>query len=242
MRKKHFLVACFIAVLAGFIAVNLLLSQSPYIEALSDDTIDVSDINISDYLFIFKGEQNTVFFRKNTIEKQVVYDNKPLTSIALSPSQMQVGFFYHPNDATTEEASLVIYNLYENTFQKIYHTTFASWDIRGALYWLDDAHVFFKRHCGTSCHGLTLLNIKSKSTTHAVLSFPPLPDMPEKTHFKDWFGNEYEMEGLVDDVRSVTENGLHYMVFMLKNYEGNSVGQKRFLFTGDALEDVSISP
>ncbi|PJE63120.1 hypothetical protein COU88_01245 [Candidatus Roizmanbacteria bacterium CG10_big_fil_rev_8_21_14_0_10_39_6] len=238
MKIYLLIISTVVALTATISAYFLFNDPSFHVEATSENSVDVVDINVSDYKFVSEGGQNKVLFTKKNIEKQVFYDEKPLTSIALSPSQSKVGFFYRPNVKITEEASLIIFDMQERTLQEVYRTTFASWDVTGKIHWLSDDYIFFLRHCGTACQGITLLSLESGKTIHAVLSYPSFSSQSKKTHFKDWFGKKFIMIGLVEDIKSTTENNLNYLVFAMKDYEGNSLGQKRFLFTGSALEEV----
>jgi len=171
-------------------------------------------------------------------KEQAFYYHRPISSSATAPSGRLVGFFLHPNKDTTEEASLIIFDLWRNTSQKVYNTNFASWDVVGNLHWLDDDNIFFLRHCGTACRGITLLNLESRQITNAVLSYPPFPNQPVTTHFKDWFGQEFDFDGLVANVYSETKGKNTYLVFTLEDYIGNSLGDVRLFFNGTNLRNT----
>jgi len=100
----------------------------------------------------------------------------------------------------------------------------------GDVHWLGNYHLFFSSHCGTACQGITLLDIRSGKTKNGVLTYPSFPNQPAKTHFKDWFGREFVINGLVKDVSSTTEGNLHYLIFMLEDNAGNFLGEKKFQF------------
>lgn len=242
MTQKYSMVAFFIV---GLVVVNVYLSLyeplshvSFLVEATSGNAIDIADINSFHYAFLSEKGKNQVFFTKNRSEKQVFYMNKPLTSIALSPSKQYIAFFYRTSEETTEDVSLTTLDIENHQFKEVYHTSSASWDVRGSLHWLNNNYIFFLRHCGTECQGITLLNLESGQTTNAVVSNPPFPDMPATTHFKDWFGQEFVINGLLDDVTSETVNNHSYLIFTMKDYEENSLGKKRFVFVNNRLETV----
>ena len=117
-------------------------------------------------------------------------------------------------------------------------TSNASWDVKSRLHWLGNNNVFFLRYCGTSCQGVALLSLESNQTIYATLSYTSFPDQPEKTHFRDWFGQEFNFDGLVSNLSSETEDNSHYLVFMLEDYDGNSLGEKRLLFVDNSLKLV----
>ena len=104
--------------------------------------------------------------------------------------------------------------------------------------WLGNVYVFFTSYCGSSCQGIYLVNVFNKETEHGVLSYMTQGDnKPVYTHFKDWFGHEFKFNGWVDGVRSETVDEKTYLIFDMGNGDKESIGQKRFLFTGNALEE-----
>src|SRR3989344_2354540 len=107
MPKNKYLILILFFLVAFLITVYLM---SSHIEYKTEGVIDISSIRISDYSFLSRGRQNEVFFTKYGDKRQVFYDIKPVTSMALSPSKKQVAFFYFPNNKTREEVSLVIYD------------------------------------------------------------------------------------------------------------------------------------
>lgn len=194
------------------------------------DLVDVFDLSEDDYGHISEGKYNEVFLTENQNQKQVYYNDKPLRSLALSSSQKQIAFFYLSNDQSSEELSLILLDRESGQARQIYHTQSASWDVTSSIHWLGNNHLSFLRHCGTACQGVSLLNIETGETTNATLSYPSFPDQPEVTHFRDWFGKEFVISGLVDRVESETVDNLHYLVFRIKDYKGNFLGEKRFQF------------
>ena len=100
----------------------------------------------------------------------------------------------------------------------------------GNPHWLGNEFVFFTSGCGTACTGLYLVNTLSKETRLGVLSFSNLENSKIKTHFKDWFGQNFEFTGGVTNIRSVTLSGEAYLVFQTS--EGL---EKKFRFIGKSL-------
>jgi len=237
MPKNKYLILILFFLVAFLITVYLM---SSHIEYKTEGVIDISSIRISDYSFLSRGRQNEVFFTKYGDKRQVFYDIKPVTSMALSPSKKQVAFFYFPNNKTREEVSLVIYDFQKKAFREIYHTSHASWDFTGGLNWLSDSYVFFMRHCGSACSGVALLSLESRQETNAVLSYPSFPNQPSKTHFKDWFEHEFDLDGLVVDLNSETRGKNNYLVFTLEDNNGNNLGERRLLYTKDSLKFVKL--
>lgn len=205
------------------------LIDSTLVDSALKETIEVSSLQISDYTFLSK-EQNEVFFTKEGDYKQVYFHQRPLRSIELSPTQKQAAFLYHPDETSYENASLVIFDTQTGTFEEVYHTFNSFWDVTSDLHWLGNNYIIFLRHCGTACQGITLLDIRSGKTENGVLTYPSFPDQPAKTHFKDWFGEEFVMNGLVENVSSETKDDLNYLIFKLKDYEGDFLGEHKFQF------------
>ena len=170
--------------------------------------------------------------------KEYQYNNKPITSELLSPSWNQSVFIHYPENNTSEKAAIIVHNREKDSFQEIYSTNHASWDIRSDLYWLTEDYIFFLRHCGTSCQGLTLLHPKSTTISQAVVSYSTTSDQPQLVHFQDWFGSSFEFPGLVSAIYADYENGRHYLVFNMANDKDVEIDEKRFLFTGDNLIEV----
>lgn len=207
-------------------------SSSVTTNLASLNLIDVGDLGRADYERVLGEKYYEVFIIKGGSRKRVYFNDKPLQSLELSPSRKRVAFSYFSSSLTAEEElSIRLLDLDSGENKEVYHTTFPSWDVTSKVHWIGNDHLFFLRHCGTECEGISLLNLKSEQTTNAVLSYPPFPDQPEQTHFKDWFGKEFAISGLVDDVESETVDNLHYLVFRMKDYEGNSLGEKKFQFT-----------
>lgn len=243
MKRKCILV-CLLILLFSLLIIAKFLSKDQIKFSFSPlatnptNLIDINELTKEDYKQVFEGDYNDVHVRKGNSSKQVYYHDKPLISFKLSPTKKQAFFSYHPDDVSNEDLSLVLINLDSGQQKEIFHTTFSSWDVRSDVHWLGNNHLFFLRHCGTACQGITLLNIETGETINALLSYPSFPDQLETTFFQDWFGAEYEMDGLVVDVNSKTNDNIHYLIFSLEDYEKNNMGQKRFLFTGDGLIEV----
>lgn len=158
-----------------------------------------------------------------------------LQSLELSPSGKQVAFFYAPNDKSSEELSLVLLEKENNISSDIYHTKFASWDVTSNLHWFGNDHIFFLRHCGTACQGITLLDLKTNERKNATLSYSSFPDQPATTYFEDWFGKKHQLDGFVREVYSEMINNKPYLIFDMMNDKGVKSGQRRFLFTETAI-------
>ncbi|PIR42319.1 hypothetical protein CO058_01100 [candidate division WWE3 bacterium CG_4_9_14_0_2_um_filter_35_11] len=172
---------------------------------------------------------------KDDSQKQVYFDDKPLRSLELSPSGKQVAFFCVPNNQSSEELSLILLEKESNASQTIYHTQFASWDVTSNLHWLGERPHIFLRHCGTACHGITLLDIKTKERKIATLSYSSFPDQPAMTYFEDWFGKKHQLDGFVREVYSEMIDHRPYLIFDMMDGKGSEIGQRKFLFTETAI-------
>jgi len=232
MRNYLFLVLlCLVALIFVAIVKIYLFAASSPVGLTLENTIDISGLRITDYNFLSKGEKNEIFLIRDGYEKRLFSNQSPITSIGLSSSQKQAAFFYLLTPKTsTDNIALTIFNLRNNMFKEVYRTSHASWDIRSDLHWLGDNYVFFLRYCGTACQGITLLDLNTGKTKNAVLSYPSFPNQPVKTHFKDWYGQEFVMNGLVSNISSEQA----YLIFQLENPDELS-HEQRFLFTKTQL-------
>lgn len=106
----------------------------------------------------------------------------------------------------------------------------------GDPHWLGNNYIFFTTYCGTSCKGLYLINVRSKETNGAMLSFMLSLQGGRYTHFKDWFDKEFKFSGLPKDIYAEMQDGKPYLIFEMEDKENNILGKKRFLFTEDSLK------
>ncbi len=100
--------------------------------------------------------------------------------------------------------------------------------------WLDDDHIFFTSYCGTACKGVYLIDVRNKETKLATLSFTFSDINSWETHFRDWFGKEFQFPGLLGKLSTEFIVDSPYLVFSGKSQFGD-YEKKRFLFTGESL-------
>ncbi|OGC51236.1 hypothetical protein A2W32_00830 [candidate division WWE3 bacterium RBG_16_37_10] len=215
--KKSILIIFFILL---SVTVGAKLSNSSKASS-STNVIDIASLNLSDFMYLDNYKHNYVFLSRNGDYRQIYYNGMPIRSISLSPSQERIGLLYLPNSQSTEELSLTVMERKTGIAKEIFHTHFASWDVRGDLHWLGDDRLFFLRHCGTSCRGITLLSVKTGETSTAVLTYPSFPNQKAATSFKDWSGKEYPIEGLVSNIDSRIIDSQSYIVFDVVDEKGN---------------------
>jgi len=110
----------------------------------------------------------------------------------------------------------------------------------GDPHWLGNNHVFFTTHCGTACKGVYLVDTRDKETQLAVWDYLFSEEKGSwETHFTDWFDQDFSFDGLVDELSSETFGDEVYLIFKMKDDQGNFLYNKRFLFMGDGLEVVN---
>ena len=193
---------------------------------------------MEDYQHISE-KSGAVFVSEKDFQKQVYFDDKQLQSLEMSPSQKQVAFSYDPNETEElkeSELSIMIFDLDSKKVKEIFYTAFPSWDIAGNPDWLGNNHLVFVRHCGTSCQGLTLLNIQTGELQNATLSYmSSFSDRPAYTHFEDWFSNHFEIDGFVKQISTEFVGGKYYLVFDMQTETGEEINPKRFLFLENNL-------
>ncbi|HOZ03224.1 MAG TPA: hypothetical protein PKX78_01870 [Candidatus Woesebacteria bacterium] len=241
--KFRYLLVC-LAVLIGSVFYLQLARQEQNTRATfspvavnSTNLIDINKLTLEDYKHISE-ENGAVFVSKKDFHKQVYFDDKQLQSLEMSPSQTQTAFYYSPNETDElkeSELSLMIFDLTNKSVKEVFHTTHPSWDVRSDLHWLGNNHIIFMRNCGTSCQGLTMLNIQTGVTKNATLSYMFSSDQLAYTHFDDWFENEHKMNNLVNTINTEAVDGKFYLIFEMMSEAGETSGQKKYLFTGDSL-------
>lgn len=106
----------------------------------------------------------------------------------------------------------------------------------GNPHWLGNEHVFFTGGCGTSCQGLYLVNVNSRESHHGLLTVTPTTKNSFETDFRDWFGQEFKFPGWPKDIKSTPAEDKTYLVFQMEN-NGQSAGEKKFLFSGNGLRE-----
>ena len=109
----------------------------------------------------------------------------------------------------------------------------------GFPHWLDNEYIYFTAGCGTSCQSLYLVNTRNQESRLALLGYirPDNENISWQTHFSDWFDQEFRFGGLVDEIKTEVIARKVYLVFKMEDGEGNSIGEKRFLFTGEELKE-----
>lgn len=116
------------------------------------------------------------------------------------------------------------------------HDVFAGDYKVGYPHWLDNNFIFFTAGCGTGCRGIYLVDTRSKESYQGTITTTPISQDGFKTHFHDWFDQEFKFVGWGKNIRSVYLNGKAYLIFEMWNNK-QYIGEKRFLFTGDSLKE-----
>ncbi len=238
MKGKYLLFSFLIVALISMASIRLETNESKVESFFSPvafnpkSLIDVQKLTLLDFENTSQRKSGGVFVFTGGSEKQVYFNDKPLQHFALSPSRQQVIFSYEPSD---QELTIMLSNLDSDAAQEIFYTINPSWDVTSDLHWLGDNNTIFLRHCGTSCQGLTLLDVLSGEATNATLSYMSFTNQSAYTNFEDWFGDEHKMENFVDTIHTETVDSKFYLIFEMMNEAGDTSGQKKFLFTGDSL-------
>ena len=103
--------------------------------------------------------------------------------------------------------------------------------------WIGNEYVFFTSYCGSGCQGIYLVNVFNKETRQGVLGYTAREGNKTQTYFTDWFDHDFKFEGWVDEIRSDTISNKTYLIFYMRDDNKKVIGQKRFLFTGEALKE-----
>ncbi len=115
---------------------------------------------------------------------------------------------------------------------------FTGEDRTGDPHWLGNDKIFFTSYCGTACQGLYLVDVGNKESELAVISYIFDGEGPWRTHFKDWFGEAFIFEGLIDKITSSTVGGKSYLIFKMKDVNKKPLAEEHFLFTGKSLKKL----
>lgn len=104
--------------------------------------------------------------------------------------------------------------------------------------WLGNDHIFFTKYCGTACQGFILVEVNGGEVRSGILSYMSLDlSRPDYTHFKDWFGSEFEFDGYPESMRGEIKDDKAWLVFAMHDQNKKPLGEKRFIFTGDGLKE-----
>ncbi|HPS40765.1 MAG TPA: hypothetical protein PLQ50_02035 [Candidatus Woesebacteria bacterium] len=60
-------------------------------------------------------------------------------------------------------------------------------------------------------------------------------DRPVYTHFKDWFGNHYEVNNFVESIDTETVEGKSYLLFNMRADRAEKNRQEKFIFAENNL-------
>lgn len=119
------------------------------------------------------------------------------------------------------------------------HYLYTGDDRIGSPHWLGNDYVFFTSYCGTSCQGLYLVDTRDREVSQAVLSYlVPTQGDVWTTHFRDWFGQEFAFEGLVDEIEGKVDSNRTYLVFKMIDINRKPVGEKYLLFATNKLVQI----
>ena len=184
---------------------------------------------------IKEANENELHLYKKVIEYQEGSpDGKNIVTLYKLPYNPSVHIDYY-QDYFQNQKIIVVRDL---NSQKEY-VVFTGEERTNDPHWLGNKHIFFTTYCGTACKGVYLVNTNNKESDFAVWAYIFTKEKNSwETHFKDWFGKKFIIEGLVDSLESEILDGQPYIVFKMKDDKGSSLGEKRFLFTGERLMEI----
>lgn len=117
------------------------------------------------------------------------------------------------------------------------HVVFTGEERTNDPHWLGNENIYFTSYCGTACKGIYLINVLNKESRQGVWAY--IYDEQKntwETHFHDWFSQKFVLDGMIGNVKSEVVSGQTYLMFDMNNGNGDFLGKKRFLFTGDGLK------
>lgn len=218
ITKLIIVVACFLLILLGSF-----LTKSLWQEKRKQEKV-------------LQGNSKDLKYRDQLIRKETYRELSPDGYKKITRYELSNNSELFSNSYTTYLDNNVIISVTNNLggVEREYYI-FIGEQRAGKPYWLGNNYIFFTSYCGSSCQGLTLLDVRTGKKWLAVLSSLSEEGSQPKTHFHDWFERDFEFSGFVLDVNGVMKNNEPYLLFNLKNKEGVETGQKRFLFTGNSL-------
>lgn len=180
------------------------------------------------------GEDGTVSFQREVEYQEVSPDGNNLVLLYKMP--FHPGMYDHYYDYLSGQLFVAVKRIASGREHYILVTEHRS----GSPHWLGNSYVYLTIHCGTACRGIQLVGIGGKKSELAVLSYIYDDEVGRsETHFKDWFGSKFVFGGLVGEIKSEMVDDRAYLIFKMKDDQGNFLYDKRFLFTGDGLEVVN---
>lgn len=147
----------------------------------------------------------------------------------LSPNGKKL-LIFTTSKGQDETAVIAIKNLMTNEYAEIFSTTNRLYEVRSAVRWLGNEHIFFLRSCGTGCRGLMLINTHTRQVETAAISYPSFSSQQPYTHFSDWNGQDTKMYGLASEVLAETDPAGDFLVFVMQDWKGQPAGRERVPF------------
>src|SRR5579859_332208 len=205
-----------------------------------EPSVDVREIPVEDLdLISWDKDRYKMFFKTSYFEQEVLYDHKKVSSVALSPSKNLIAIGIYSNDESSDELSLIIYDIHTKTSWEIHHSLEGPWEVESDPKWVGDGYLFFFQHCGTDCRGLALLDVSTKKE-HTASIFGSTWQGEKGGLYSVFFDSPknkvVKLYGYVDDVNRKMKNGLAYLVFEMSDGKDKSLGEKWFLFNGSSLK------
>ncbi|MDO9399634.1 MAG: cell wall hydrolase [bacterium] len=122
-----------------------------------EKTIDILETPLDK---LVKGEYEEMFFIVNGKKQRVVYKNRGIDHLAISPTKKKVGFFYESGDyyEPCHKVALTVVNIQDKEAKKIYESDckISRWE------WVGDDQAAVYKNCGTECQTLHLVDIDSE--------------------------------------------------------------------------------
>jgi hypothetical protein len=199
--------------------------QAPY----SSTKVDIRTLNTNEYKNIFEGDNNELYLMTDNSDQQIYFEKKPLQAIIPSPSGRQTVLVYRFDSVTGEGLAISLLG-FDRKISEIFSTEFPSWDITSDIQWLGENYLFFSRHCGTACQGLSLLDVSTGKIKNATLSYQSFPDQPLFTHFEDWFGNQFHWEGSLKQIETTSKGANNYLVFVIQDGSSENLREEKVMF------------
>lgn len=179
----------------------------------------------------FRQEFPKVASREHTFEETSPDKGKKIVRYRLGYQPE----LFSENQTTYYNNNIIISVIYHFDDVDREYFLFTGEDRTGYPHWLGNMYVFFTAYCGTSCQSLILLDTKTKQVRKSVLSYTSRENEKQNTHFDDWFNQEFKFNGFVNKIHAEVIDNQPYLIFDMVNDIGVESGQKKFLFTGDAL-------
>lgn len=128
--------------------------------------IEISTVPFEQLIFFATNDYNYPVFKQDGHQYEIVYQDKKITHLQLSPDKSQIGFYIHlsQEEAAVNKTSLVIMDIKKRSFKEISEggLKVSNWE------WKNNNLFIIYINCGTGCH---LAHVRSVNDGRLVAEY-----------------------------------------------------------------------